>query len=609
MYRKQRGELRIFFGYSAGVGKTYSMLQKAHQLKKEGFDVIVGYYEPHQRPDTAKLLKGLETLKLKKITYKGKKFNEFNIDEALKRRSEIILIDELAHTNVPGSRNDKRYLDVLELLNAGINVITTLNVQHIESINDLIKDKIQSKVYETVPDSIFDDKTKIELIDIDPEDLIERLKDGKIYPKSKIDLSLTNFFTIKNLSYLREISMVQSIEKIQKEENNNKVKSEIMVLITGSPSSEKNIRIASRMAANNYSHFTALYVEQFSDREKDKKTLEKNINLVERLGGQMVIMHGDNVAEIVANYVKINKITNIVIGKSWSRSLKKGIENQIISLLPEIQISIIPYTKSKVITKRTQINFSRWLKFDWISTIKLVVLIPLLCILFFFLKSNYFNVLCVLFYLTSMLIISYKSKNPLYSILMALAGSLGYIFIAQIILDAWYMALNFFILFFMGIFYSAFVIHYIRIINKSEKNNHTISSMVLLSSNLANQNNNSKKCEVIVQTVGKLLKRSCMLYISSDSKSKKFIAKLQKNKETPFDDENEKIIIEWTVKNNKPSGKNTQTLISSKCHYEPIELHDGSICVFGIDCSEVNLDYSDIVLLKTLLPIIKISID
>ena len=426
----QKGKLKIFFGYCAGVGKTYAMLESAHELKKHGIDVVVGYYEPHPRPETAKLLKGLERIPNKKIEYKKVLFNEFDIDAALERKPDVILVDELAHTNIVNSRNEKRYLDVLELLDAGINVYTTINVQHLESVNDLIKEKTDNNVRETVPDSIFNNCDEVELVDIDPNEIIERLKSGKIYPKKQIDISLQNFFSIKKLSYLREMSMRQSADKITLDQNNGYISNDIMVLITPSPSSEKNIRAAARLAESKHSSFTALYVNKDNDNN-DLNTLEKHINLVKNLGGETTVLYGEDIANIVANYVKIHQIKTVIIGKSWTKSLKKGIENKLISLLPDVEFSIIPYakkTKKHILNKKITLNL---LSFDWTSTIKMILCCGTILPIYYLLNGNDFNVICIFFYFLIVLIISYKNKNAIYVLVTSLFGSLGYILLGQ----------------------------------------------------------------------------------------------------------------------------------------------------------------------------------
>lgn len=340
----EKGKLKIFFGYSAGVGKTYAMLKAAQELKKDGEDVVIGYLEPHDRPDTMKMAEGLEALPLKQISYKGITLKEFDVDVALERRPRLILVDELAHTNAPGSKNRKRYLDVEELINNGIDVYTTVNVQHIEGLHDLVDSATSVDVNERIPDEIFDYADEVALIDIEPTELIERMKDGKIYKKNKAVFALENFFGVDNLSALRELSMRRGADRIEKQCNNGALKTKILVLISPSPSSEKNIHVAARMAEAYHCKFSAMYVELSGELgDKSAANLKGHMRLVRDLGGELIVKYGEDVVETVADYVRLSGVTNLVIGKTWQSVGKKvGIEDKFIARLPSVEILIVP---------------------------------------------------------------------------------------------------------------------------------------------------------------------------------------------------------------------------------------------------------------------------
>lgn len=210
------GKLKIFFGYAAGVGKTYAMLEAAHQAQKEGMDVVVGYVEPHARPETLALLDGLEVLPCKEINYRGIQLKEFDLDRALERKPQLILVDELAHSNAWGCRHTKRYQDVEELLQAGINVYTTVNVQHLESLNDLVSSITGIAVNERIPDHVFDRANQVELVDIEPAELVKRLQTGKVYRERQAEQALQHFFTAENLAALREIAMRRTADQLNR---------------------------------------------------------------------------------------------------------------------------------------------------------------------------------------------------------------------------------------------------------------------------------------------------------------------------------------------------------------------------------------------------------
>lgn len=248
------GKLKIFFGYAAGVGKTYAMLEAAHQAQKEGMDVVVGYVEPHARPDTLALLDGLESLPCKEMDYRGIKLKEFDLDRALHRKPQLILVDELAHNNVQGCRHTKRYQDVEELLQAGINVYTTVNVQHLESLNDLVSSITGVAVNERIPDHIFDRANQVELVDIEPDELVKRLQMGKVYRERQAKQALQHFFTIENLAALREIAMRRTADQLNRtalQEGKGKTAKageHILICLSSAPSNAKVIRTAARMA-------------------------------------------------------------------------------------------------------------------------------------------------------------------------------------------------------------------------------------------------------------------------------------------------------------------------------------------------------------------------
>lgn len=339
-----KGKLKIFFGYSAGVGKTYAMLKAAQELKSEGVDVVIGYLEHHARPETEAMAEGLEILPLKVINYKGIELKEFDVDQALKRKPTVILVDELAHTNAPGSKNTKRYLDVEELVNNGIDVWTTVNVQHIESLHDIVDNATTVDVSERVPDEIFDYADEVVLIDIEPEDLIERMREGKIYNGSRAKVALDNFFSNDNLSSLRELFLRRGADRLEKKSNNGELKTKILVLISPSPSSEKNIRVAARMSEAYHCKFSAMYVETNGElSDTAAQNLKKHIKLVRDLGGDMVVKYGDDVIDTVADYVKLASVTNLILGKTWQSIGKKvGLEDKFIMRLHDVEIIIVP---------------------------------------------------------------------------------------------------------------------------------------------------------------------------------------------------------------------------------------------------------------------------
>ena len=318
------GKLKIFFGYAAGVGKTYAMLEAAHQAQKEGIDIVVGYVEPHARPDTLALLEGLERLPCKEINYRGIKLKEFDLDRALQRKPQLILVDELAHNNAQGCRHTKRYQDVEELLQAGINVYTTINVQHLESLNDLVSSITGIAVNERIPDHVFDRANQVELVDIEPDELVKRLQMGKVYRERQAKQALQNFFTTENLAALREIAMRRTADQLNRTSlqegkgKSAKAGEHILICLSSAPSNAKVIRTAARMAEAFHSGFTALFVQTPETKElsgDNLKRLRNNLHLAEQLGAQISTVYGADPAVQIAEYARVSGVTKIVMGR------------------------------------------------------------------------------------------------------------------------------------------------------------------------------------------------------------------------------------------------------------------------------------------------------
>lgn len=361
-HESKRGKLKIFFGYAAGVGKTYAMLEAAHEAKKQGIDVVAGYIEPHARPATAALVNGLEVISPLVINHKDITLNEFNLDAAIKRNPQLILVDELAHTNADGCRHIKRYQDIEELLKAGIDVYTTINVQHIESLNDIVASITKIIVRERIPDRIFDEAEQVELVDIEPSDLVTRLSEGKIYQKEQADRALGNFFTVENLTALREIALRRMADRVNKislkvKNENNKdyyTNEHILVCLSSSPSNSKIIRTAARMANAFKAQFTALFVQTSSFEKtslENKKRLKENIHLAEQLGAKIEMVVGEDIPFQIAEFARLAGVSKLVIGRSTARNgfmrlMRKSFTDKLIEQLPNLDIHVIPDNKA-----------------------------------------------------------------------------------------------------------------------------------------------------------------------------------------------------------------------------------------------------------------------
>lgn len=340
-----RGLLRIFFGYAAGVGKTYTMLETARREAKEGREVVLGYIEPHARPDTQALMNGFENLPPKEIEYRGVTLRELDVDAALARHPDLILVDELAHTNAEGSRHEKRWQDVQELLAAGINVWTTLNVQHIESLNDVIGQITGIVVRETLPDRVFDMADGLELVDITPEELLERLKAGKIYLPEQAQRALLSFFQRSHLTALRELSLRQAARRIHTEVETERrqraaihpwaTADRLLVCVGPSPTTARVIRTAKRMAAALDAPWLAVSVDrgESATNSTAQQQIAEHFRLAERLGGETATLSGQDIPSTILDFARSRNVTKILIGKTHERSWQRWLTGTLVDEL------------------------------------------------------------------------------------------------------------------------------------------------------------------------------------------------------------------------------------------------------------------------------------
>lgn len=356
--QEQRGRLRIFLGAAPGVGKTYEMLLAARAATEQGIDVVVGVVETHGRAETEALLSGLEVIPRRRIDYRGQTLREMDLDAVLTRAPQLVLVDELAHTNAPGSRHPKRYLDVEEILAAGIDVHTTMNVQHLESLNDVVARITRIRVRETVPDGMLDLAAEIELVDLTPEQLIRRLHEGKVYVPDQAQRALKHYFSIGNLTALREMALRRTAQRVD-EQMLSYMRSHaiagpwaagdrLLVCIDEKPSAAPLVRAAKRTADRLRCKWTAAYIEtaqhyRLSQAQRDR--ISDTLRLAERLGGEAITLPGGSVAGAVLDYAGDHNVTQIIIGKSerprWVQRLAGTIVDDLIRGAGDIAVSVL----------------------------------------------------------------------------------------------------------------------------------------------------------------------------------------------------------------------------------------------------------------------------
>jgi two-component system, OmpR family, sensor histidine kinase KdpD len=352
---KQKGMLKLFLGYAPGVGKTYLMLSEAIRRHSRGEDVVIGVVETHGRKGIAELATQLETIPRKKMDYKGTLFEEMDTEAILARNPHVVLVDELAHTNIPGSRHRKRYEDVLEILQAKIDVLSTVNIQHIESIAPMVRAITGIIVRETVPDWILQMSDETVMVDLTPEALQNRMKRGDVYGKEKIEQSLKNFFRRGNLIALRELALRQVAEQVDRSlesymvekdiRENWQVRERIAVCISANPKAQYLVARAARMARRMDAELYAVHVDTNNNRDGSNKILESNLQFAESLGAKAVRLKGENIADAAAQFVREKHITQVIFGRSAVKGLQKifflNAINRFLSGAPAVDVHIV----------------------------------------------------------------------------------------------------------------------------------------------------------------------------------------------------------------------------------------------------------------------------
>ena len=618
--KEKKGKLCIFLGYAAGVGKTCAMLDAAHELLKEGVDLVSGYIEPHARPETSKREEGLEKVPPLLVPYKGIDLRELDLDAVLRRKPQLVLVDELAHTNAAGMRHRKRYEDIEEILDAGIDVYTTVNIQHLESLNDIVGSITGIHVRERVPDKIFDSADQVKLVDIEPDILIERLKEGKIYKAVQAERALQNFFAKDKLIALREIALrrmadkvnrLAILEHIQNEsgENGEYYQGEhIMTCISAAPSCKKVIRSASRMAYAFHAKFTALYVETTALQNAEpavKKARDENIHLAEALGAKVVTVFGDDIAFQIAEYARVSSVTKLVLGRTNHRILlgqKKGtLTDQISEYVPELDIFIIPdmgntgkkryflhTPKRYVSAKATESLYMDLLK-------ETAALCMATGVGFLFRKLGFVDADIIMGYLFSILILS------LYTTRRYIAVSAA---VLSVFLFDWFFVHPYYSLTFYSGEYSVtfgimllFSIIISTVLSTGRRQARESAKIMYRTELLLENSRKMRRVENVKdllmelsEKVLKLMNLSVVFYVRKDEKttgpwlfpregvSKEELGKTQ--------DEKERAVVDWVMANKKRAGCCTHTLPDAKAMYLPVKTSEEIYGVMGIILEE-----------------------
>lgn len=597
-----QGKLKIFFGYAAGVGKTYAMLKAAHKAKEAGIDVVAGYVEKHVRPETLALLNGLEQLPCIELEYKGVKLTEFDLDAALIRKPKLILVDELAHTNAAGCRHAKRYQVVEELLRAGIDVYTTINVQHLESLNDLVASIIGITVNERIPDYVFDSADQVELVDIEPSDLITRLQAGKVYKQTQAQRALDNFFTIENLAALREIALRRTADRLnrtaQKSGNEAAARAgeHILICLSSSPSNAKVIRTAARMAEAFHSGFTALFVETSNTKElagENLKRLRDNLRLAEQMGAQIATVYGDDPAVQIAEYSKVSGVTKIVLGRSNHVSTLairgKSLADRLTTLAGNMDIYIIPdtqplYKKKPSLSKLSEPKL-RWQ--DVLKTFAVTTLATLIGLVFFSTGLRDANIITV--YILGVLITAVWTSGQLYGAFASLLSVIAFNFFFTVprfslaATDPDY-PVTFIIMLAASIISCTLATRVKKQARQSAQKAYYTELLMTSSQKLQQGKDENEIIELAANQLSLLLERPILFALKKSDQPLCFAVTTNESDIDELSDmtAEEKGVADWVAKNNKRAGATTNTLSNAKNMYLAVRGIQGVMGVVGV---------------------------
>ena len=614
--QSKKGRLKIFFGYAAGVGKTYAMLDDAQEQFRCGVDVLVGYVEPHTRPETMQLLRGLPALPPKNITYRNIALKEFDLDEVLKRKPQLILVDELAHSNAKGVRNKKRYQDIEELLNAGIDVYTTVNVQHIESLNDVVQNITKITVRETVPDYLFDRADRVKLIDIEPEELLRRFEEGKIYSPERVDTAKNNFFTRENLRLLREIAMRKAADRISHDNQSERRLSEkmanikLLACIGASPSSTRCIRWAARTAEAFHAPWAAVYVQDMESEylsEEQNKTIRGNMDLAEKLGAEIVTLSGYDIAAAVAEYARLSGITNIVVGKSRNKKTLRSLfepdfEDKLISLIPSIEVHIIPGIASDRAYKKKKHKQTLWNKnfvFSWQGTLKTAGLLAAATLISFCMQAlDISDQNIIMVYILSVLLVSRITVGYAYGIAASVLSVLTFNFFFTFPYftfeaSAGYYPITFIIMLFAALITSTLTVRIKTQVKLAVERERRTEVLYEINKRLLATRGLENIVALTNEYIVKLFERSIVFYTADPAQGANC-----NRMQAPEDAEaaflcleDERAVAHWVFVNQKPAGAGTDTLMGAGAYYLPVVSQSRVLGVLGISCTKGLLDH------------------
>lgn len=603
---RSRGYLKIILGAAAGVGKTYHMLQEAQSLKKDCVDVVIAVVETHGRVETEALLKDLEILPRRKIEHGGIVIQEMDLDGVLARHPSVAMVDELAHTNAPGSRHAKRYQDVEELLEAGIGVYTTLNIQHIESLNDIIYQITGVRVGETLPDSILELADDIEVIDLPPEELLQRLKEGKVYVPKQAEQAMQRFFRKGNLLGLRELALRYTARKVDEEMRSYMeihgilgpwpAGSRLMVCISTSQLSEHLARIGQRMAADMDAEWFAVYVESSQDVElslQAREQLKRNLWLAEELGAKVEILTGQNISDEILSFARKNNITLIIVGlprkKGWRKLLRGSVVSQLTDKSGPIHVLVIgspaPSTEASKTGAEVKIPGLNW------QAISGSVLSVAVAVLFCWILQPWLG----FFNTAMMLLLPVVFSGSTWGRQAGIASAI----LAVFALDFFFVQPPFTFSITDLLYLPAFLVFMVVAIvislladlarwhgESAHQREKFVSALYEFSRNMMATRDREDLLRIASKEISEAFDCDVLIFLPEESGLLRVAA--QTGKEMTVT-ERRLGVATWVFQNGQPAGRGTETLSSASLFYMPLKAHGGIVGVLAVALKKPDL--------------------
>ncbi len=595
--RKREGQLKVFFGAAPGVGKTYAMLEAARQKKSEGVDIVVGLAETHGRRETEALLEGLEVLPRRTVEYRGTVLKEFDLDAALRRKPAIILVDELAHTNAPGSRHKKRWQDVYELLGAGISAYTTVNVQHLESLNDVVSQITGVNVRETVPDFLLDRADDIELIDLPPDDLLQRMREGKVYLPEAAATAVENFFRKGNLIALRELALRRTADRVDEQmqvyREDKGIKQiwpageRILVCIGANPRSIRLIHAARRLAAGLRTEWIAVHVEapaQVRPSEQDLRQLADHMRLAESLGAETVTLSGQRMSEEILNYARSRNVSKLIIGKPthsrWKDKLFGSPLDEIVRGSGDIDVYVISGDVAQPHLHPERERPRHASEREWALSVFTVAVCTVLARIMF----PYFERLDIaMVYLLGVVFTSSRtSKWPSLAAAVLSVAAFDFFFVPPYytfaVSDIRYVV-TFAVMFIVSFVISRLTLRVRQQAEAARLRERRTAGLYNFSRELVRERGAKTLSETAVRHMGEMFDSKVAILVPDEQG--RLVASAA-GPESFLPDQQELSVAQWVYEHRQPAGMSTDTLPGAKALYLPLVASSGTVGVVGI---------------------------